>query len=763
MDNIAQGVVEFYSNLFLEEYQTRPFPSNYNPPCLNSAESASLEKPFTEEEIWECLSDSDGTKAPGPDGFSFEFYKRCWNFVKIDVLNCFSEFFATGRLPKIATHSFICLVPKKGATEDIKDLRPIGLMGSVNKFICKVLSKRLGQVLPAVVSVSQHASVRGRQISEAGLIANELVDSRRRSKKPGLLIKLDIEKAFDNVSWSCLFTVLARLGFKEKWRQWILGAVCSPTISVLINGESKGFFTAHKGLRQGDPLSPGLFVLVMDILSFMLSKLKEDGKIKGFFMNEEEQRGEVTHLLFADDTLIFCDASPDQILHIKATLACFQAVTGLKINLDKKVIYTVGDVPEPEFFANILGCNWSSNPPKYLGYPLGAKLNVISFWDPILLNYKKKLESWSSRYLSAGGRLVLLKSVLSNLSGYYFSLFKAPKKVIEDMEKVQRKFLWSGVGDKRKTPLVEWMICKSNRNNGGLGIRDLATFNSAMLCKWLWKYGVNSNGWWRTLIDIKYSKGKSQWHTGGSRGGSSSSVWVTIMKEAELFWNLAQVEPGSGAFVSFWYDRWISNPSLAVNFPRIAAVTTDLDARINDIVELSGDNVSIQLHTNIDLRRGAEQERHNLISLLNSYNFIIGANSPCRLVWLPDQEAGFSVKSMYRTLLEDRCPGVPHFPAESVWRKIVPSKICIFIWTVAHNSILTQDKLQKRGWNLANRCDLCYMNEETTAHLLADCNFTKQVWSIIRRSCKPSVFPSGNDLDSILKNWPTDTPDCMED
>ncbi|CAL1355157.1 unnamed protein product [Linum trigynum] len=524
MDNIAQGVVEFYSNLFLEEYQTRPFPSNYNPPCLNSAESASLEKPFTEEEIWECLSDSDGTKAPGPDGFSFEFYKRCWNFVKTDVLNCFSEFFATGRLPKIATHSFICLVPKKGATEDIKDLRPIGLMGSVNKLICKVLSKRLGQVLPAVVSVSQHASVRGRQISEAGLIANELVDSRRRSKKPSLLIKLDIEKAFDNVSWSCLFTVLARLGFKEKWRQWILGAVCSPTISVLINGESKGFFTAHKGLRQGDPSSPGLFVLVMDILSFMLSKLKEDGKIKGFFMNEEEQRGEVTHLLFADDTLIFCDASPDQILHITVTLACFQAVTGLKINLDKTVIYTVGDVPEPEFFANILGCNWSSNPPKYLGYPLGAKLNVISFWYPILLNYKKKLESWSSRYLSAGGRLVLLKSVLSNLSGYYFSLFKAPKKVIEDMEKVQRKFLWSGFGDKRKTPLVEWRICKSNRNNGGLGIRDLATFNSAMLCKWLWKYGVNNNGWWRTLIDIKYSKGKSQWHTGGSRGGSSSSV-----------------------------------------------------------------------------------------------------------------------------------------------------------------------------------------------------------------------------------------------
>ncbi|CAL1360155.1 unnamed protein product [Linum trigynum] len=215
-DDINQGIIVYYKNMFMESIQSRPFPCNYGTKHLRSSESASLEEPFTEKEIRDCLANYDGSKAPSPDGFSFKFFKKCRGIVRHDILEAFREFHDSGSLPNCATHSFICLVPKKDATEEIKDLRPISLMGSVNKLICKVLSKRLGHVLSSVVSEFQQASVQGKQISEAGLLANELVDSRRTSRKPSLMLKLDIEKAFDNVNWSCLFKVLARLGFGER-------------------------------------------------------------------------------------------------------------------------------------------------------------------------------------------------------------------------------------------------------------------------------------------------------------------------------------------------------------------------------------------------------------------------------------------------------------------------------------------------------------------------------------------------------------------
>ncbi|CAL1354364.1 unnamed protein product [Linum trigynum] len=109
-------------------------------------------------------------------------------------------------------------------------------------------------------------------------------------------------------------------------------------------------------------------------------------------MDERGRSGEVTHLLFADDTLIFCDVSRDQVLHLLATLVCFQDINGLKINLEKTVMYTVGDVPKPDFFADIFGCRWCKDPPKYLGYPLGAKLNSNSLWTPSIDKYRKRLE-----------------------------------------------------------------------------------------------------------------------------------------------------------------------------------------------------------------------------------------------------------------------------------------------------------------------------------------------------------------------------------
>ncbi|CAL1404032.1 unnamed protein product [Linum trigynum] len=297
------------------------------------------------------------------------------------------------------------------------------------------------------------------------------------------MFKPDIEKAFDSVNWECLFKILSGLEFLEKWKSWVKGSMCSSMISVLVNGEANGYFRASKGLRQGDPLSPGLFVLVMDVLSMMLKVVREAGKFKGFYMNEDSKNGEVTHLLFADDTVIFCDANHDQVLNILATIVCFQSMTGLRINLDKSVMYIVGDVADPSFYAAIFGCKWSRQPPKYLGFPLGAKLNDPAIWDSMINKMKSKLNGWGSRHLSYGARLVLCTAVLGSMPTYMFSLFKAPVSVLQELERSQRRFLWNGGRDSNRRALVDWKLCKTEKSRGGLGIHDLKAFNDAMLSK----------------------------------------------------------------------------------------------------------------------------------------------------------------------------------------------------------------------------------------------------------------------------------------
>ena len=153
------------------------------------------------------------------------------------------------------------LIPKKQTVEDFKDLRPISLVGGLYKILTKVLANRIKRVLDKVISKSQNAFVKGCQILDAVLIANELVDSTMRRKEQGMVCKLDIEKAYDSISWEFLYQVMNRMGFGNRWLSWIKWCISTASFSVLFNGSPTGFFPSSKGLRQGDPLSPYLFVI----------------------------------------------------------------------------------------------------------------------------------------------------------------------------------------------------------------------------------------------------------------------------------------------------------------------------------------------------------------------------------------------------------------------------------------------------------------------------------------------------------------------
>jgi hypothetical protein len=254
------------------------------------------------------------------------------------------------------------------------------------------------------------------------LIASESLDFRVKSREPGLLCKLDMEKAYDHVSWDFLLYMLRRCGFGQKWCSWIAFCISTASFSILINGSPAGFFNSSRGVRQGDPFSPFLFVIVMEAFSQMVKAMVEHGLFSGFVVGGRgSEKVHILHLLFADNTLIFTGASRVQVQIISNLLICFELVSGLKVNLAKSILVPVGEVRDIGVLAEILGCKVGSLPITYLGMPLGDRFKDKACWNGVVEKFVRTLASWKRLYLSKGGRIALIKSTLSNLPTYLLS------------------------------------------------------------------------------------------------------------------------------------------------------------------------------------------------------------------------------------------------------------------------------------------------------------------------------------------------------
>ena len=296
----------------------------------------SLSKPYTKEEITKALQQMHPSKAPGPDGMNPNFCQKFWYVVSHDTIQTVIDFLNGTIEQATLNETHIVLIPKVLNPESPKDYRPISLCNVVVRIATKVIANRLKDILPFIIFENQSAFITGRMITDNAMKIFELFHSMNKKTKGRngvLALKLDMSKAYDRMEWPFLRAVLTKLGFCEIWINIVMNCVSSVSYSIILNGATTNSFCPERGLRQGDPFSPYLFILCAKTLSTLLYQAEARNHIHGY--QAARLVPSVFHLFSADDSILFCRANERKALELKNILHIYEKSSGQKINLEK--------------------------------------------------------------------------------------------------------------------------------------------------------------------------------------------------------------------------------------------------------------------------------------------------------------------------------------------------------------------------------------------------------------------------------------------
>jgi hypothetical protein len=527
------------------------------PQLVSAAEASDLYKPVTLPELKEILIHFKKERSPGPDGWTAEFFTFFFDLVGSDLLQMVEDSRIKGKISRSLNSTFLVLIPKENNSVSFNDYRPISLCNLIYKVISKVISNRIKPFLERSLSAEQLGFLKGRRIQDAIGAAHESIHSIKQKNLKALVMKIDLKKAFDSIDWEFLRLILHTVGFGDKFTDWILSCVTSANFAVLINGEATSFFKSERGLRQGCPLSPYLFILIMEGLSLLLSKSISEHRISGIKVSNFIK---IVHLMFVDDILLMSKADLAEWLVILDLLQLFCSVSGLSINFSKSTVHYWG-LSEAELSILKDSIPFSFFDLKegfrYLGYQLKPGASSSADWSWLVAIFERRIGFWCNKWLSLGGRFILVKSVLESLVVYWMTLERIPNKIIIMLRRLSFNFLWNDHAGKRRFHLCSWQSLSRPRRAGGWGLKNLSIFNTALLASSFWRAVTHDSIWHRVIMD-KYlgSLPLLLWLRKTSLlQKRASPFWKGLVSSSPVILHWLRWKPGSGSEIKLGRDK----------------------------------------------------------------------------------------------------------------------------------------------------------------------------------------------------------------
>ncbi|WMV51941.1 hypothetical protein MTR67_045326 [Solanum verrucosum] len=509
-------------------------------------------------------------------------------------------------------------------------------------------------VLPKFISPNQSGFVKSRSISENVLLAQEIIgDINKRNKHTNVVVKLDMTKAYDRVSWVFMTKVLRKFGFSEVIIDMIWRLLSNNWYSICINGQIHGLFQSTRGLKQGDHLSPTLFIIGAEVLSRTLNALHFDSSYLGYGLPKWSPN--INHLSYVDDTILFCSGDRGSIIKMMMVLWRYEEVSGQLINMAKSYFYLHEKTPLicSIRLRKLTGIRQWEFPVTYLGCPVFYGRKKSSYFEDLMRKVARRILSWQNKFLSFGGKFILINHVLQSMPMHILAALTPPK-------------------EKRKH-WVAWEEMCYPVNEGGMWFRSLEVINRAMHAKLWWNFRTSVGSLWSVYIGNKYCKKR---HPVLAVGTGASQAWRSMINGREevepyIWW---QLKNGNS---SFWFNNWTNfgalyytEGELAVEEEREANIFADTGSWRIDAIE---GVVSVEM-TDI---------------ILNSIPPPIG-NEIDRAWWTGNKSGVFSSKSAYQIVRPRRnkieC-------SQFIWGTGLPFKIVFFLWRVLKGIKYTGNQL----------------------------------------------------------------------
>ncbi|KAA3483070.1 reverse transcriptase [Gossypium australe] len=501
--------------------------------CITKENNDWLIREYNEAEVKNAIRNMDPRKALSIDGLSGNFFKQHWNIVEDETIRfCLDILNGQGNITSL-NETVIILIPKIRDPCDFTNFRPISLCRYIYKIIAKVLANRLKVILSNCISYNQIVFVPGRMIHDNILIAHELLhyhQNTRYNSNKGCVIKLDMSKAYDRVEWNFIEEVMRRMWFAHQWIDKIMGCVCSVKYLIKCNNMLSETIYPERGLRQGDPLSPGIRASV--------------------------HGPRINHLFFADDALLFVRNKNSELECFMHILKNFFYMSGQEINFKKSMILFSPNTPNDMkcICNNILNMRIVEKLDKYLGLPLPIGKRRREAFTDIINRLSCRINSWTKRLLSYGGKEIMIKAVLQSIPTYAMSIFLAPRGVLKEIQKKISRSWWSGKDRGKFWSVLSWKTLCHPKGMGGIGLRNMILFNIALIGRQVWRLINNKKSLCFKVLSSKYFPDGNIFNS--KKVNRASFTWSSIATAVDFLKNGFSWQVGKGEIINIKKDNW---------------------------------------------------------------------------------------------------------------------------------------------------------------------------------------------------------------